>query len=336
MKEAYLYEKLPDGKVRCYLCNHHCVITEGKKGRCHVRENREGVLYSLVYERLISANVDPIEKKPLFHFLPASGAFSIATVGCNFRCLHCQNYSISQMPTEEGRITGEKVSCEEIVSLALKYKCASIAYTYTEPTIFYEYAYDTARSAHRKGIKNIFVTNGFMSSEALEMIAPYLDGANVDLKSFSEEFYQRICGAKLKPVLEGIKKMKELGIWVEVTTLIIPTLNDSEEELRQIARFILSVSPEIPWHVTAFYPTYKMLDKPRTSTMIIKRARDIGLEEGLRYVYSGNIPGEEGENTYCYNCKDLLIRRWGFQILENKIREGKCPRCGTPIDGVQM
>ncbi|MBW2040045.1 MAG: AmmeMemoRadiSam system radical SAM enzyme [Deltaproteobacteria bacterium] len=336
MKEAYLYEKLSGGKVRCHLCHHRCTIADGKRGLCYVRENRGGTLYSLVYERPISANVDPIEKKPLFHFLPGSSAFSIATVGCNFRCLHCQNHDISQMPIEEGTISGDKVSCEEIVSLAIKYNCASIAYTYTEPTIFFEYAYDTAKIAQKRGIKNNFVSNGFMTSEALEMIAPYLDGANVDLKSFSEEFYRKVCSAKLKPVLEDIKKMKELGIWVETTTLIIPTMNDSEGELREIARFILSVSPEIPWHVTAFYPTYKMLDKPRTPPGIIKRAREIGLQEGLRYVYSGNIPGEEGENTYCYNCNNVLIRRWGFQILENKIKEGKCPHCGTPIDGVGM
>lgn len=290
----------------------------------------------MVYEKLISANVDPIEKKPLFHFLPGSGAFSIATVGCNFSCLHCQNHDISQMPNEEKRITGKEVSGEEIVSLTLQYSCASIAYTYTEPTIFFEYAYDTARIAQRRGVRNNFVTNGYMTSEALEMIAPYLDGANVDLKSFAEKFYRQVCGARLKPVLDGIKKMKELEIWVEVTTLIIPTMNDTEEELREIAHFIASVSPEIPWHVTAFYPTHKMLDKPRASPGIIKRTREIGLEEGLRYVYCGNIPGEEGENTYCYNCNNLLIRRWGFQIAENKIKEGKCFSCGTPIDGVMM
>ncbi len=336
MKEAYLYEKLPEGKVRCALCHHQCVIADGKRGRCHVRENREGTLYSLVYERPISTNVDPIEKKPFFHFVPGSSAFSIATVGCNFRCLHCQNHEISQMPREERGIIGERISCEEVVSLALKYRCASIAYTYTEPTIFFEYAYDTATIAHTKGIKNTFVTNGFMTSEALEMIAPYLDGANVDLKSFSKKFYREVCNAKLQPVLDAIRKMRDLGIWVEVTTLVIPTLNDSEGELREVARFLCSVSPEIPWHVSAFHPTYKMLDRPRTSSGIIKRAREIGLEEGLRYVYSGNIPGEEGESTYCYHCKNLLVHRWGFQIVENNLKEGRCPYCSTPIDGVGM
>jgi pyruvate formate lyase activating enzyme len=334
MKEALLYAKEPDDKVRCFLCGHRCLIAEGKRGVCCVRENKKGILFSLVYERLISANVDPIEKKPFFHFLPGSKAFSVAAPGCNFRCLHCQNHEISQLPRDKEIIMGEPVSAEEIVSLALKNNCASISYTYTEPTIFFEYAYDTARSARTKGLKNNFVTNGYMTAEALDMIAPYLDGANVDLKSFSEGFYKRVCGAKLKPVLESITRMHALGVWVEVTTLIIPTLNDTEEELRAVARFLLSVSPAIPWHVSAFYPTYRLMDKPRTSPEIIRRAREIGLEEGLRYVYTGNIPGEEGENTVCYNCQKVLIRRWGYQIAENSITEGKCPYCGTLIEGV--
>jgi pyruvate formate lyase activating enzyme len=336
MKEAYLYAKDPGGKVRCLLCNHRCLIADGKRGVCSVRENKDGTLYSLVYEKLISAHVDPIEKKPFFHFLPGSKAFSIATAGCNFRCLHCQNHEISQMPRDKENITGEKVTGEAIVSMALQNNCASISYTYTEPTIFFEYAYDTATIAHNKGLKNNFVTNGYMTAEALDMIAPYLDAANVDLKSFSEKFYKEICSARLQPVLENIKQMKELGIWVEVTTLIIPTLNDAESELRKIARFIHSVSPEIPWHVSAFYPTHQMLDKPRTSPEIIRRAREIGLEEGLRYVYTGNIPGDEGENTMCYHCNNVLIRRWGYQIAEQGVTDGTCPHCGTPIDGVWM
>jgi pyruvate formate lyase activating enzyme len=334
MKEAYLYEKESGGKVRCVLCSHRCLIAEGKRGICCVRENNHGVLYSLVYEKLISAHVDPIEKKPFFHFLPGSKAFSIATVGCNFRCLHCQNHEISQLPPEGAPITGEKVSSEEIVSMALQYNCASISYTYTEPTIFFEYAYDTAQIAHKKGLKNNFVTNGYMTAEALDMIAPYLDAANVDLKSFSEDFYKKVCGARLKPVLESIATMHDLGIWVEVTTLIIPTLNESEEELRKIARFIHSVSPEIPWHVSAFYPTYKMMDKPRTPPETIRHARKIGLEEGLRYVYTGNISGEEGENTICYHCNNVLIKRRGYQIAEQMVTNGACPYCGTTIAGV--
>jgi pyruvate formate lyase activating enzyme len=333
MKEAYLYERQAEGKVRCFLCNHHCLIADGKRGICCVRENKGGTLYSLVYEKLISANVDPVEKKPFFHFLPGSKAFSVAAAGCNFQCLHCQNHEISQMP-RDGDITGQRVSGEQIVSMAQSYHCASISYTYTEPTIFFEYAYDTATIAHAQGMKNNFVTNGYMTAEALDMIAPYLDGANVDLKAFSEEFYKKICSARLRPVQDSIRKMHDLGIWVEVTTLIIPTLNDKEDELRAIARFLFAVSPDIPWHVSAFYPTYRMLDKPRTPPEIIRRAREIGLEEGLRYVYSGNIPGDDGENTSCYHCKQVLIKRWGYQVAENSITEGKCPHCGTPIAGV--
>jgi pyruvate formate lyase activating enzyme len=333
MKEAYLYEKQTEGKVRCFLCSHHCLIADGKRGICCVRENKGGTLYSLVYEKLISANVDPVEKKPFFHFLPGSKAFSVAAAGCNFQCLHCQNHEISQMP-RDGDIAGQRVSGEQIVSMAHSYSCASISYTYTEPTIFFEYAYDTATIAHAQGMKNNFVTNGYMTAEALDMIAPYLDGANVDLKAFSEEFYKKICSARLRPVQDSIQKMHNLGIWVEVTTLIIPTLNDKEDELRAIARFLFSISPDIPWHVSAFYPTYRMLDKPRTPPEIIRRAREIGLEEGLRYVYSGNIPGDDGENTLCYHCKHLLIKRWGYQVAENSITEGKCPHCGTPIAGV--
>jgi len=336
VKEAYLFEELEDKKVRCNLCNHRCVIAEGKRGRCEVRENKGGKLYSLVYGKLISANVDPIEKKPFFHFLPGSTAFSIATVGCNFRCQHCQNYEISQMPKDQGRIVGREVEPKEIVRRAVEYGCSSISYTYTEPTIFFEYAYDTAEIAQGEGLKNTFVTNGFMTPEALEMISPYLDAANVDLKSFREDFYREVCSAHLRPVLENIERMKALGIWVEVTTLVIPTLNDSEEELRQIARFIRSVGPEIPWHVTAFHPDYTMLDKPRTPVETLKRAREIGFEEGLRYVYSGNVPGDEGENTYCWNCHRMIIRRWGFQVLEKRIEGGHCTFCGASIDGVGM
>lgn len=334
MREALLYEKLEGGKVRCNLCHHRCVIPEGKRGICQVRENREGTLYSLVYGKLVSANIDPIEKKPFFHFLPGTLSFSIATVGCNFRCLHCQNYTISQVPKDHGEIYGEEVPPERIVEEALRRGCQSISYTYTEPTIFFEYAYETSRLARERGLKNLFVTNGYMSPEALQMISPYLDGANVDLKAMNEKFYREVCGARLQPVLDNIRLMRELGIWVEVTTLLIPTLNDSEGELRQLAQFIRSIGPEIPWHVTAFHPDYRLLDLPPTPLWALKRAREIGLKEGLRYVYCGNVPGEEGENTYCWNCGQLLIRRWGFRVLENKVQGGRCPDCGAEIDGV--
>ena len=330
------FKKLDDTKVQCNLCRHRCIIENGKKGICRVRENRDGTLYSLVYRKLISENIDPIEKKPFFHFHPGSTAFSIATVGCNFRCMNCQNYEISQLPRELNQIMGKDVSPETIVDNALQYQCKSIAYTYTEPTIFFEYAYETAVIAIGKSIKNVFVTNGYTTREALETIKPYLHAANVDLKSFSEETYKKLCGARLEQVLDCIRSYKELGIWIEITTLIIPEINDSDAELREIAGFIKEVGPEIPWHVSRFYPQYRLVEKPPTPIDTLRRAREIGMEAGLRYVYEGNAPGEEGGNTYCYHCKKVLIKRYGYQIMENNIVHGKCPDCNTPIDGVGM
>jgi pyruvate formate lyase activating enzyme len=336
MKEAMLYQKMENRQVQCFLCNHLCRIPEGKRGICAVRENQEGVLYTLVYRRLISRSVDPIEKKPMFHFAPGSRSFSIATPGCNFRCDFCQNYEISQMPREEKRIVGEDVAPEEVVAMAKRTGCRTIAYTYTEPTIYFEYALEIARLASGEGLKNIFVTNGYMTEEALKTFHPHLHGANVDLKAFREDFYQKRCGAKLEGVLRSLRFMKELGVWVEITTLIIPGLNDSEAELREIARFLVSLGKETPWHISRFHPTYKMLDRSPTSVRILQRARQIGFEEGLRYVYTGNVPGDEGEDTFCPHCGRLLVNRWGFQILQNKIKGQKCERCGSPIDGVDL
>ena len=336
MKEAMFYEKLGDEIVKCNLCSHRCRITDSKRGICGVRENRNGTLYSLVYGKVVARAVDPIEKKPFFHFLPGSRAYSIATVGCNFRCGNCQNFEISQMPKDRNTILGQDVSPEEIVMAAKRNNCESIAYTYTEPTIFFEYAYDTAKLASKEGIKNVFVTNGYITEEALTDIKPYLDAANIDLKSFNEEFYRKNCGARLNPVLDSIRLHKSLGIWIEVTTLIIPTLNDSEEELRKIAEFIKEVGEEIPWHISRFHPMYELLDFPRTPVGTLRRAREIGLEAGLRYVYEGNVPGETGESTYCYRCGKLLISRHGYQILEDKTKDSACSYCGAKIDGVNM
>ncbi len=334
MKEAMLYSPLEEGKVRCYLCNHRCTISPSKRGICGVRENREGKLYTLVFGRAISLNADPIEKKPIFHLYPGSTSFSIATVGCNFRCLQCQNHEISQMPVDKDRIDGSIVPPSKIVSLAKEYRCQSISYTYTEPTIYFEYAYETAALASREGIKNIFVTNGYMTEEALKTIQPYLDAANVDLKSFQEKFYKENCGAKLKPVLENLRLMRQMGIWVEITTLVIPTLNDSDKEFEEIAQFIVTLGPEVPWHISAFYPTYKMLSLQRTPASLLHRAREIGIRAGLRYVYCGNISGEEGEDTFCPHCGRRVIERVGFRVAKNDVVKPECRHCHTKIDGV--
>jgi pyruvate formate lyase activating enzyme len=288
VKEALLYKKIEDGRVHCALCAHRCIIEPGQRGICAVRANRDGTLYSLVYGKVISSHVDPIEKKPLFHFLPGSKSFSIATVGCNFRCEHCQNYEISQFPRErpELKIPGEDLTPENVVEAAAKSDSASISYTYTEPTIFLEFALDCARLARERGIKNVFVSNGFMTPESAELITPYLDGNNIDLKG-DNEFYKEVCAARVEPVKKTIKLMKERGVWVECTTLIIPGHNDSDPVLKNIADFLVSVDPEIPWHVTQFYPTYKMLDEPHTPIETLRHARQLGLDAGLKYVYEG-------------------------------------------------
>jgi pyruvate formate lyase activating enzyme len=290
---------------------------------------------SLNYGRLIAENLDPIEKKPLFHFLPGSRSYSIATVGCNFQCLHCQNYDISQYPRQrQGRVPGESRSPQTLVDTAVHSGAASISYTYTEPTIFMEYARDAGLLARRQGLKNVFVSNGFMTETSAVALAEFLDGDNIDLKSFRDDFYRKVCKAKLQPVLDTIVRLRSLGVWLEVTTLVIPGLNDSDEELKDIAQFIHGVDPGLPWHVSAFYPTYQMLDRPRTPAATLLRARDIGLKAGLRYVYTGNIPGQGGESTYCYACRELLIERLGYTIRRNALANGRCPKCQAAIDGV--
>src|SRR5512136_2311591 len=300
MREAMFYENAGGDKVRCALCRFRCLIPEGRRGICSVRENRGGTLYSLVYGKAIAEHVDPVEKKPLFHFMPGSRTFSVATVGCNFRCLHCQNYSISQPAQDILRIDGIDLPPEEIVAKAVASGCRSIAYTYTEPTIFFEYAYDTAVLAKKAGLRNVFVTNGYITPEALACIRPCLDAANIDLKGFSDRFYREVVHAMLGEALASLLEYKRQGIWIELTTLVIPGWNDSDEELGNIARFIAEkVGVETPWHVSAFYPTYRMTDRPPTPASTLARARQIGLEAGLRYVYEGNVPGRGGENTCC-------------------------------------
>jgi len=335
-KEAMLYEKLPEGKVCCNLCAHRCVIADGKKGICQVRENRGGTLYTLVYGHTIIQHVDPVEKKPLFHFHPGSTAYSIATPGCNFRCRWCQNWDISQMVHDRHFIMGEEASLEQVVAAAQKADCRSIAYTYTEPTIFFEYAYDTARLAHEAGLANLYITNGYMTEEMLETFQPYLDAANVDLKAFRDKTYRKYVGARLQPVLNTMKLMKRLGIWLEVTTLVIPGINDDDVELKDVADFVAEeLGVDTPWHISRFFPAYKMTDVSPTPVETLNRAREIGLEAGLRYVYVGNVPGEA--NTECHKCGQILIRRFGYRILENRVQpNGRCPNCGMPVAGVGM
>ena len=321
-----LYEKMEKNNVRCTLCSHRCKIAPLQRGICGVRENRDGTLHTLVYGMIIAQNVDPI--------YPGSESFSIATVGCNFRCTFCQNHDISQLPRETGKIMGRPASPEEIVGRAVASQSKTIAYTYTEPTIFFEYAFDIGKIAHTRGIKNVFVTNGYMTAEALEAIAPYLDAANVDLKAFSDDFYKKYCGARIQPVLDSLKRMKERGIWVEVTTLIIPSLNDGDEELRGIAQFIASLGSETPWHISRFHPHYEMTHHPSTPVATLHKAAKFAEEAGLKHVYTGNVPGDRLESTFCSNCGNMLIDRYGFHIRQYNLKDGNCPKCGTALEGI--
>lgn len=334
IREAMLWRLHEEGKVECALCAHRCLIAAAKFGVCGVRENLQDKLVTHVYGEVIAAHIDPIEKKPLYHFLPGTTSFSIATMGCNFRCPFCQNWQISQAgKKDKGFGGGQALSPEEIVRAAKKGGCRSISYTYTEPTIFFEYAYDTARLAREAGLANVFVTNGYMTAEALRTIQPYLDAANVDLKAFRDETYKKVCGARLEPVLDSIRLMRGLGIWLEVTTLVVPGMNDGDEELAAIARFIASVSPEIPWHISRFHPDYKYTQAPATPVETLRKAAALAKEAGLKFIYIGNVWGES-EATFCPQCGKVLIRRSGFSVEENRTRGGKCPSCGSPVAGV--
>jgi pyruvate formate lyase activating enzyme len=334
---ASLYTAYKDGKIRCNLCEHHCWISEGKTGICKVRENINGILYTRVYGRAISQHKDPIEKKPLYHFYPGSTTYSIATQGCNFRCRWCQNWDISQMPREKHLISGKYTSPKQIIADAQAVNCRSIAYTFTEPTIFFEYAYDIARLAHEVGLTNIFVTNGYMSQDMLAVFNAHLDAANVDLKAFSEKTYHRYVGARLQPVLDNLKIIKRSKTWLEVTTLVIPELNDSSSELRDTASFIAQeLGVDTPWHISRFFPAYKMTDRPPTPMSTLYRAHEIALEEGLQFVYIGNSRKVGSNHTHCPACGELLIQRSGFALQVNRLKNGYCPTCGASIPGVGM
>ncbi|MCB2202589.1 AmmeMemoRadiSam system radical SAM enzyme [bacterium] len=334
--DALLYDQLEDDRIQCNLCAHRCLIRPDGRGICQVRENRAGNLYTLVYGNLIAQNVDPIEKKPLYHFYPGSKAYSIATPGCNFRCGWCQNWQISQMPRKMKMPTHMRTSPEDVVAQAIESGCQSIAYTYTEPTIFFEYALDVARLAKDAGLKNVFVSNGFMTPEMLEMIRPYLDAANVDVKAFRDETYRTLMGGRLAPVLESCRLMKRMDIWLEITTLVVPEVNDNPAELRELAEFIHDdLGPETPWHLSRFYPQYQMTDRDPTDVSLLRETKAMGEAIGLDYIYMGNVIGEY--LTQCKVCGNTLISRSGYRTRVLGLDdEGKCDQCGTALDGVGM
>lgn len=334
MHEALLYDRITERRVHCRLCSHGCIIADGERGICQVRRNDGGTLVSLVYERVVARDVDPIEKKPLFHFYPGTRAYSIATVGCNFTCLHCQNHHLSQYPrSHAGQIVGDRISAAEIVEDAVAAGCHSIAYTYTEPTIAIEYVLEVMEAARKAGLCNVWVTNGYFTADAAAEILPDLDAANIDLKGISNAVYREIVGGNVRPVLHTIERLVRAGIWVEVATLVIPGINDSDDELRWTAEAIRGVSPTIPWHVSRFFPAYRMVDREPTPAETLTRARDIGLDVGLKYVYVGNLP-DESESTQCPTCGTTVIERSRFRVTHLRLEEGVCPECQTAIPGV--
>lgn len=333
--DAWMSKKYNKDIIECLACNHNCKIQPDKTGICGVRLNKNGKLKILVYGKASAINTDPIEKKPLFHFYPNSQIFSIGTVGCNFRCEFCQNWDLSQFhkshTIKETQESGKKLKPQDIIDLCIEKKIPAIAFTYNEPAIFFEYAYDTAKLAHENNIKTVYVSNGFETRKALEKIHPYLDAINVDIKSFNQDYYQKICGGKIEPVKENIKWIWDQGIWEEVTTLIVTNHNDSDEELKEIANFLYNISPDIPWHISRYHPAYKM-DDPPTPLETLEKAYNIGKKAGLNHVYIGNINAPGKENTYCPNCNKVLIERSGFNAISN-LKGNKCPNCKNKISG---
>jgi pyruvate formate lyase activating enzyme len=336
-KEAYLAKPLSDGVVQCRTCEHFCAIELGDAGKCGVRRNLDGTLYLVVYGEAIAVHIDPIEKKPLFHFMPRDNILSIGTYGCNFRCPFCQNWQMSQARDfdDQRDYVGQRAMPEALVSTCVRDNIPMIAYTYNEPTVFFEYTYDTAKLAHEQGIKNVYVSNGYISQDALDMIEPYLDGINVDLKAFTDEFYREQCQARLGPVKRNIAYIaRKTDIWIEVTTLLIPGLNDSNEALRAMAEWMAGVDPDLVWHVTAFHPDYEMRDRPRTSQPALARAYEIGTQAGLHYVYVGNVMDADRESTYCPKCKQKLIQRRWYSVKELWRERGMCSQCNHAVAGV--
>ncbi len=334
--EAELVQPLRDGSLQCRVCEHFCVIPPGEWGKCGVRQHVDGKLVLQVYGHPIAVHLDPIEKKPLYHFLPGTAIYSLGTLGCNFRCPWCQNWEISQFTVREvGLPRGKALSPEEVVRAAQRQGAQAIAYTYNEPTIFFEYTLDIARLAREAGLRNVYVSNGFMSRAALERLVPYLDAINIDLKGFSEAFYREYCAARLEPVKRNIADLvREPSVWVEVTTLLIPGLNDSDAELRAAAAWMAHLSPDTPWHFSAFFPNYQMTDRPATPLSTLMRAAQIAREAGMRYVYLGNVRDTEFGQTRCPQCGALLIQRSGYWVRPLWPEPGRCPACGTAIAGV--
>ncbi|MCD6289451.1 MAG: AmmeMemoRadiSam system radical SAM enzyme [Anaerolineae bacterium] len=319
--------------VQCNLCPHRCVIADGERGRCRVRENRGGRLYSLVYGNPCAVHVDPIEKKPFFHFLPGAAALSLATAGCNLRCLYCQNWTISQVPPE--KTSNISLPPEVVADYAQHAGAQVIAYTYSEPTVFYEYMMDTATLTRKANLRNVVVTAGFINQEPLRALCDVVDAIKIDLKGYSETFYRDVCSGKLEPVLEAIKTIYDSGTHLEIVNLVVPTLNDDLEQLRDLARWLVrEVSPDVPLHFSRFYPQYKLTNLPPTPVETLTTARNIAMEEGVKFVYVGNVPGHPGNNTYCPRCGRPIIVRQGFAVLEYHIKDGACAYCGEPIPGV--
>ncbi len=326
-------EPFKKDRIKCTLCPHFCILKEGEVGRCGVRKNSGGKLFSLNSDKIIAIHTDPIEKKPLYHFLPGTRSLSIAAAGCNFRCKFCQNHSISII-ADESEITGEKIDPDKIVEAAIISKASSISYTYTEPTIFFELMYKTAIAAKEAGLKNVMVSNGFISDHALEKLIPVLDGVNIDLKSFTEQFYSDQCGGRLAPVLDTIRTLNKSECWLELTTLLIPELNTSAPEIEQLTSFIAEINPEIPWHVSRFFPNFETLDIEPTDTELIEFILDLSVKKGLKYVYGGNFDSEKWGDTRCNKCNSTLITRRGYDIKVSDFSDGKCMNCSAEIPGV--
>jgi pyruvate formate lyase activating enzyme len=333
-KEAMFYEKLNDGRVRCGLCPRGCVVGDGERGYCRVRENLDGVYYTVVYGRVCTYHVDPIEKKPLFHVTPGTTAFSLATVGCNLECKFCQNWEISQERPEN--VDAVKITPARAVAAAREAGSPAVAFTYTEPTVYFEYMLETAREARKAGLKSVMISSGFIAHDPLAILAATMSAIKIDLKAFTEDYYARICGGRLAPVLDSVVTVKKSGTWLELVYLVIPTLNDDDKDIDAMCKWLVeNLGSEVPIHFTRFYPTYKLINLPPTPVSAVERARQVALARGIKFAYVGNVPaGHPGESTYCPGCGGVVIKRAAYTVLANNLRAGKCSKCGTAVPGI--